>query len=49
MISARCTVSYDMPDDCGVTYEPSGPGGHDDIRGDFEELKHYLTADQFDL
>lgn len=49
MISARCIVSYDIPDDCGVTYEPSGPDGHYDIRGNFEELKHSLTADQFDL
>ena len=49
MISARCIVSYDIPDDGGVAYEPSGPDGHYDIRGNFEELKHYLTADQFDL
>lgn len=49
MTSARCIVCYDIPDGCGVTYQPSGEPGHYDIRGDFEELKRYLTEDQFDL
>lgn len=49
MTSARYIVCYDIPDDCGVTYQASGEPGHYDIRGDFEELKRYLTEDQFDL
>lgn len=49
MQSARCIVCYDIPDNCGVTYEQSIEPGHYDIRGDFEELKCYLTEDQFDL
>lgn len=42
-VSARYVVCFDIPDDCRVTYEPSGPPGHFDIRGDMEELKRYLS------
>jgi hypothetical protein len=49
MRSARHIVWFDVPADCGVNYEPSGGPGHFDIRGDYEELKTYLAADQVDL
>ena len=49
MRSARCIVCYDIPENCRVTYEPSGDPGHFDIRGDYEELKNYLSADKIDL
>lgn len=49
MRSARCIVCYDLPEQCGVTYEPSGDPGHFDIRGDYEELKRYVSADKVDL
>lgn len=42
-LSARFVVCFDIPDDSGVTYEPSGPPGHFDIRGDLGTLKRYLT------
>jgi CubicO group peptidase (beta-lactamase class C family) len=49
MRSARCIVWYDIPRFSGLTYEPSGPPGHFDIRGDFGELKNYLSTDKVDL
>lgn len=49
MSSARCVVWYDIPENSGVTYEPSGVPGHFDIRGDFEELKRYLSSDKMEL
>ena len=42
-VSARYVVGYDIPEDCGVTYEPSGEPGHFDIRGDMVELKRSLS------
>ena len=48
-VSARWVVAFDIPDDCGVTYEPSGPPGHFDIRGDMEELKRYLSDVKVDV
>ena len=42
-LSARFVVCFDIPEDGGVRYEPSGPPGHFDIRGDLDELKRYLT------
>ena len=48
-VSARCVVCFDIPDDCGVTYEPPGPPGHFDIRGDMEELKDYLSDVKVDV
>ena len=42
-LSARFVACFDIPDDSGVTYEPSGPPGHFDIRGDLGTLKRYLT------
>lgn len=47
--SARCIAAYDIPDNCGVTYEESLESGHYDIRGDYEELKTYLAPETFDL
>ena len=49
MRSARCIVWYDIPENRGVTYEPSGEPGHFDIRGDYDELKGYLSTDKVDL
>jgi hypothetical protein len=49
MRSARFIVWYDIPEHCGVTFEPSGSPGHFDLRGDFEELKQYLSADMVEL
>lgn len=49
MLSAHCIVWYDIPRDCGATYEPSGPPGHFDIRGDLDELKQYLSPHMVDL
>ena len=36
-------VRYDIPDGSGITWEQSGEPGHYDLRGDAEELKHYLA------
>ena len=47
--SARYVVCFDIPEDCGVTYEPAGESGHFDIRGDLEELKRYLTDVKVDV
>jgi hypothetical protein len=38
-------VRYDIPEDSGITWEPSGEPGHVDLRGDREELKRYLAGD----
>jgi len=46
---ARYVMSFDIPGNCGVTYEPSGEPGHFDIRGDLEELKRYLTDVKLDV
>lgn len=48
-ISAKHVVCYDIPDGCGVTYEPSGEPGHYDIRGNMEEMKRYLTDVKVDV
>jgi hypothetical protein len=48
-VSARYVVCFDIPAHCGVTYEPSGPPGHFDIRGDLEELKRYLSDVKVDV
>ncbi len=44
--SARYVVCFDIPENCGGTYEPCGEPGHFDIRGDMEELKRYLAGDK---
>jgi hypothetical protein len=49
MRSARYIVWYDIPEHSGVIYEPSGPLGHFDLRGNLEELKTYLSADNVEL
>lgn len=35
---------YDVPAGAGIAWEQSGEPGHFDLRGDKEELKHYLTV-----
>ncbi len=47
--SARFVVAYDIPENCGVTYEPSLEPGHFSIRGDREELKDCLSGDKIDV
>ncbi len=47
--SAQYVVSFDIPDNCGVTSEPSGEPGHVDIRGDLEEVKRYLRDGKVDV
>ena len=47
--SARYVVCYAIPDNCGVTYEPSIEPGHFDIRGDLDELKRYLMDVKIDV
>ena len=42
-LSARFVVCFDIPHDVPVTYEPSGPPGHFDLRRDLETLKRYLA------
>ena len=49
MRSASCIVCYDIPENCGVVYEPSGDPGHFDIRGDYEELKRYVSPDRVEI
>jgi len=36
-------VRYDIPEGSGITWEQTIAPGHFDLRGDPEELKHYLT------
>jgi len=36
---------YDIPAGAGVWWEPIGEPGHHDLRGDYEELRRYLSPD----
>ncbi len=47
--SACYVVAYDIPENCGMTYEPSLEPGHFSIRGDMEELKAYLSDVKVDV